>query len=80
MSANILAENNVFVGVNTPIDTKSHSDSNSILHSEGNLYMSTSGDMPAELKGTNVFKPPYMYMLDATNGLQAAIESGAGPR
>jgi hypothetical protein len=29
--------------------------------------------------GGNSFTPSYSYALDATSGLQAAVQSGAGP-
>ncbi|MFI5309385.1 MAG: polysaccharide lyase family 1 protein [Polyangiales bacterium] len=77
--ANILAENNVFVGVKTPIDTTTYSNSASVIHSAGNVYTSTSGAAPADLSAGNVFKPPYTYALEATSALQTSIETAAGP-
>ena len=79
VGANVLAENNVFIGVKTPINTTSYSDAASVVHSAGNVYMGTSGDTPADLRGSSVFKPPYNYTLEATSGLQAAVQSSAGP-
>jgi pectate lyase len=78
--ANVLTENNVFVGVKTPIDSTSYADKASAVHSVGNVYTNTSGVAAAELNASSVFKPPYAYTLDATAALQAAIQAGAGPR
>jgi pectate lyase len=80
--ANLRTENNVFVGVKTPIDTTGYSDATSAVRSTGNLYSGTSGDAPADLKASSVFDPAasYTYTLDDASGLQAAIEAGAGPK
>jgi pectate lyase len=82
VGANLRAENNVFVGVKTPIDTTGYSDATSAISSTGNLYSGTSGASPADLNASSVFDPAssYAYTLDDTSGLQAAIESGAGPK
>jgi pectate lyase len=82
VGANLRTENNVFVGVKTPIDTTGYSDSTSAIRSTGNVYTGTLGDAPADLRASSVFDPAsvYTYALDDTGGLQAAIESGAGPR
>jgi len=82
VGANLRTENNVFVGVKTPIDTTGYSDATSAARSTGNLYSGTSGDAPADLKASSVFDPAasYTYTLDDTSGLQAAIEAGAGPK
>ncbi len=82
VGANLRTENNVFVGVKTPINTTSYSDGSSAIRSSGNLYSGTSGAAPADLQASSVFNPAssYTYTLDDTSGLQAAIESGAGPK
>ena len=82
VGANLRTENNVFVGVKTPIDTTGYSDSTSAIRSTGNVYTGTLGDAPADLQASSVFDPAsvYTYTLDDTGGLQAAIESGAGPK
>jgi len=82
VGANLRTENNVFVGVKTPINTISYSDATSAISSSDNLYSGTSGDAPADLQASSVFDPAsvYTYTLDDTGGLQAAIESGAGPK
>jgi pectate lyase len=81
VGANLRTENNVFVGVKTPIDTTGYSDASSAIRSTGNVYSGTTGNAPADLKASSVFDPAsvYSYTLDDTAGLQAAIESGAGP-
>jgi pectate lyase len=76
VSCNIRAENNVFVGVKNPLDT-GNSDSASILQSIGNVFTNCSGSTAG--MGGNAFTPSYSYTLDATSGLQAAVQSGAGP-
>ncbi len=82
VGANLRTENNVFVGVKTPINTTGYSDATSATSSTGNLYSGTSGASPADLNASSVFDPAssYAYTLDETSGLQAAIESGAGPK
>ena len=82
VSANLRTESNVFMGVKTPLDTTSYSDATSAVRSTGNVYSGTSGASPADLNGSSVFDPAsmYTYTLDDTSGLQAAIESGAGPK
>jgi len=75
--ANVLTENNVFIGVADPINVTDYSNSSSIAASRGNLYLGTTGQT-GDL-GTGVFVPPYEYTLDGTQGLEAAIRSGAGP-
>jgi Pectate lyase len=82
VGANLRTENNVFVGVKTPIDTTGYSDATSAIRSTGNVYTGTSGAAPADLRASSVFDPAsvYTYTLDDTSGLQAAIESGAGPK
>ena len=78
VGANIRLENNVFIGVRTPIDTTSYYDAASVAASFGNTYTSTTGGR-ADLNAANVFTPPYDYTLDAANGVEAAVRSGAGP-
>ena len=80
VGANLRTENNVFVGVKTPIDTTDYSDATSAIRSTGNVY--PAGDSAADLNASSVFDPgsSYTYTLDDTAGLQAAIESGAGPK
>jgi pectate lyase len=77
VSANILDENNAFIGVKNPIDSNSFSDGASIVQSRGNLYQGASGSM-ADLGGT-AFKPSYAYSLDAAASVQGTVQSAAGP-
>jgi pectate lyase len=77
VSANILDENNAFIGVSDPIDSTDYSNSASIVVSKGNLYSGTSGQTAN--KGSTAFTPPYPYTLDAASSVQAAVQSGAGP-
>jgi len=80
VGANLRTENNVFVGVKTPIDTADYSDATSAIRSTGNAY--PAGAAPTDLNASSVFDPAssYTYTVDDTAGLQAAIESGAGPK
>jgi pectate lyase len=80
VGANLRTENNVFVGVKTPIDTSDYSDATSAIRSTGNAY--PAGAAPADLNASSVFDPAssYTYAVDDTAGLQATIESGAGPK
>jgi pectate lyase len=78
VSANVRDENNVFVNVKEPIDTADFANGSSIIQSIGNLYSGTSGSTAD--KGGTAFTPPYGYTLDATSGLQTAIQNGAGPQ
>ena len=75
---NILTENTVFVGVNDPIDSTSHSNPASIVVSKGNVYDMTTGTTAD--KGGPAFTPPYPYVLDAASAVQAAVKAGAGPK
>jgi pectate lyase len=80
VGANLRTENNVFVGVKTPINTTGYSDATSAIRSTGNVY--PAGAAPADLNASGVFDPAssYTYTVDDTAGLQVAIESGAGPK
>jgi pectate lyase len=77
VNANILDENNAFIGVADPIDSADYSNSASIVVSKGNLYSGTSG-MTAN-KGSSAFTPPYPYTLDAASAVQSEVQSAAGP-
>jgi len=78
-NSNILAQNNVFIGVSDPMETQSYSNGSSVAHAAGNIYTSTSG-MTADLNGGSVFTPPYTVTLDAASGVEAAVRAGAGPK
>ena len=77
VSCNILDENGIFIGIKTPMTT-THTNSSSIIQSKGVTYQNCTGKT-ADLGGT-AFTPSYTYTLDATNTVQATVESGAGPK
>jgi pectate lyase len=76
VGANILAENNVFIGVNDPIETAVRSNANSVVVSRGNGYEGTSGSI--DDLGDNVFQPPYPYLFSATGNVEEEVRAGAG--
>ncbi|HEX7508110.1 MAG TPA: hypothetical protein VF550_15145, partial [Polyangia bacterium] len=81
IQAQILVENNAFVGVKNPQQFNSTADQGtSYITAQGNLYSGTSGTQSTGGGGTPFTTPPYTYTPDATAGLQAAIQSGAGPK
>ncbi len=84
VGANILSENNAFVGVKTPITTKFVKDSvaPSTIKSTGNLYSGTSGDSPVDLNAVRIFSPPYSYSSAMTGApsVRTEVQNGAGPR
>ncbi len=80
IQAQILVENNAFVGVKDPQEFNSTSDQGTAyITSSGNLYSGTSGTEATGGGGTPFTTPPYSFTPDSTSGLQAAIQSGAGP-
>jgi pectate lyase len=80
MDAQLLVEGNVFSGVNSPHVFNSTADQGtSYITAKNNVYTSVSGTQATGGGGTPFTTPPYAYTADATAGLQAAIESGAGP-
>jgi pectate lyase len=81
MDAQILVESNVFSGVKTPQQFNSTADqSTAYITATNNLYTNCSGTQATGGGGTPFTTPPYSYTADATAGLQAAIQSGAGPK
>ena len=81
IQAQILVENNAFVGVKNPQQFNSTADQGtSYITAQGNLYSGTSGTQSTGGGGTPFTTPPYTYTPDATAGLQAAIQNGAGPK
>jgi pectate lyase len=79
VSANILAENNVFVGVSDPIETQ-FSNAASVLVSRGNSFQLISGSFAGLGNPTAVFTPAYTYMpiMMPTTAVQAAVMAAAG--
>ena len=81
IQAQLLVEDNVFSGVKSPQEFNSTSDEKTAsITAKGNLYTGTSGSQDTGGGGTAFTTPPYAYTPDATTGLQAAIQSGAGPK
>ena len=76
-SGDVLLENNVFDGVDDPINSTSYSDGNSVVESRGNLYIDTTGATAD--RGSGVFTPPYPYALDDASAVEAMVRAGAGP-
>ena len=80
MDAQILVESSVFNGIKTPQQFNSTADQGtSYITVTNNLYSSVSGTQATGGGGTPFTTPPYTYTADATAGLQAAIQAGAGP-
>ena len=81
VSANIRDESNVFIGVKTPVNTTSYSDSASAVRSTNNIYTNTTTAV-SDLNASSVFDPAsnYSYTADNASGVQAAVQSGAGPK
>jgi pectate lyase len=81
IDAKLLVENNAFVGVDNPQEFNSTSDqATATITAKGNLYSGTSGSASTGGGGTAFTTPPYSFTADATAGLQAAVQSGAGPK
>ena len=70
--ATLLVEGNVYRGVKNPLKPDADGD----MLARDNVFTSTSGSMAASGKG---FVPSYPYMLEAASGIEAAVQSGAGP-
>jgi pectate lyase len=80
MDAQLLVENNAFVGVASPQQFNSTADQGtSFITANNNLYSGTSGSESTGGGGTAFTKPPYTYTLDAASSVQSAVQSGAGP-
>ena len=80
MDAQLLVENNAFVGVASPQQFNSTADqATSYITSNNNLYSGTSGSQSTGGGGTKFTTPPYSYTMDAASSVQSAVQSGAGP-
>ena len=80
MDAQLLVENNAFVGVASPQQFNSTADQGtSYITANNNLYSGTSGSQSTGGGGTPFTSPPYTYTMDAASGVQSAVQSGAGP-
>jgi len=71
--SSLLVENNVYVGVNNPLQE----DSNGNMLARGNVFTSTSGSKTASGTG---FTPPYTLTPDATAGHEAMLRAQVGPQ
>jgi len=80
MDAQLLVENNAFVGVASPQQFNSTADQGtSYITANNNLYSGTSGSQSTGGGGTPFTSPPYSYTMDAASSVQSAAQSGAGP-
>jgi pectate lyase len=80
IQAELLVESNVFTGVSNPQVFNSTADQmTAFITATNNVYTGTSGTEATGGGGPPFTTPPYPYTPDATAGLQAAIQSGAGP-
>ena len=79
VSANLLIQNNAFVGVKTPINTTSFENSASIAHLAGNVFSGTSGNAVVDVNGGSVFTPPYTFNLGMGSTTEAFVQANAGP-
>jgi pectate lyase len=70
--SHLLVENNVYVGVNNPLEE----DADGNMLSRGNVFTNTSGTKTSSGTG---FTPPYQLTADATDGLEAALRAQVGP-
>jgi pectate lyase len=77
VNGNVRVENNVFQGVNVPLNIADYSNAASILQSAGNLFQSTTGNTAGV---GSAFSPSYSYALDATGSLASAIMADVGPK
>lgn len=83
VGANILAQNNAFVNVKTPINTTSYVNASiaaSFSRFAGNVLTGTSGNAPADLSPGSVFTPPYAFNLGMGSTTQAFVQANAGPK
>lgn len=81
MNAEILIENSVFTGIAKPQEFNSTSDqATAFITATNNVYTNTTGTKATGGGGTPFTMPMYMYAMDDPASLQAAIQSGAGPK
>jgi pectate lyase len=79
-NAQILLENNAFVGVKTPQEFNSTADQmTSYITATNNLYSGVTGTQATGGGGTPFTSPGYTYTLDANSAVQSAVQAGAGP-
>jgi len=81
MQAELLLENNSFDGVASPHEFNSPADqTTAFITATNNAYNNTTGTRATGGGGTAFTTPPYAYTLDAASSVQAAVQSGAGPK
>ena len=81
MNAQLLVENNAFIGVSNPQQFNSTVDqTTSFITANNNLYTGTSGSKSTGGGGTAFTMAPYTYTLDDPATVQAAVQAGAGPQ
>jgi pectate lyase len=83
VGANILTQNNAFIGVKTPINNTSFvkpSIAASAIKSTGNVLQGTTGTAPSDLNAGSVFTPPYSFNLGSGSTTQAFVQANAGPK
>ncbi len=68
----LLVENNVYIGVNNPLQE----DDDGNMLSRGNVFTNTKGTNTSKGSG---FTPPYSLTVDDTANLEATIKSQVGP-
>src|SRR5215471_1928909 len=75
-NAQILLENNAFIGVKTPSEFNNTADQGtSYITSTNNVYTGTTGTQATGGGGTPFTTPSYTYMLDAGSGVQSAVQA-----
>jgi pectate lyase len=81
IEAQLLLESNVFSGVKSPHEFNSSGDMGgaNITAGSTNVYTNTTGSMSTGGGGPAYTTAGYTFTADPTSGLQAAIQSGAGP-
>jgi pectate lyase len=77
VDANLLVENNAFIGVRTPIEGARYASEASAVVARGNVYEGTTGGAPLD-RGAAAFRPPYPYTLEPASAVRAAVTKGAG--
>src|SRR5262249_54951982 len=83
VGANVLIQNNAFVGVKTPINTTSFvkaSTAPSFSKQTGNVFTNTSGNAVADISPGSVFTPPYTVNIGAGSSTQQFVMDNAGPK
>ena len=78
VGASILAENNVFRGVNIPFNVTSYADATSVLEARANLFEGVKGNTAGV--GGAAFTPPYDYTVEDPCTAAAEIIAQSGPQ